>query len=352
MVKLPDDLVFHGRGLERPECVLAHRSGLLFTADWRGAGGVAIVRPDGAVARIEARGLDEPLRPNGIALDHDGRFIVAHLGNARGGVFRLDPGGRVEPLVTQVEGRPIPPTNFVMLDDAGRLWITVSTRHVPRHAAARADIADGFVAVLEPGGTPRIVIDGLGYTNECLLSPDGRHLYVNETFARRTSRFELRDDGTAGSREIVAEFGAGTFPDGLAADVEGGLWVTSIVSNRVIRLRPDSSVEVLFDDAAPEALAETEALYQSGALDTQALNRRLGQTLANVSSLAFGGPDLRTAYLGCLHGDAIASFAAPVAGRPPVHWTADLAPLVEAGLVDEATASGDDPAQATWGHES
>ncbi len=349
---LPHGLAFHGSGLERPECVLAHRSGLLFTADWRGAGGVAIIRPDGAVTRIEARGIDEPLRPNGIALAPDGRFIIAHLGDACGGVFRIDCEGRVESLVTHVEGQPIPPTNFVMLDDAGRLWITVSTRHVPRHAAARADIADGFVAVLEPGGTPRMVIDGLGYTNECLLSPDGCHLYVNETFGRRTSRFELRQDGTAGPREIVTEHGPGTFPDGLAADVDGALWVTSIVSNRVIRIGTDGTTEVLVEDAATDALAETEALYQRDALDTPTLNRRLGRTLANISSLAFGGPDLRTAYLGCLHGDAIASFAAPVTGRPPVHWTADLTPLVAAGLIDEATSSGDDPAQATQGHQN
>ena len=29
--------------------------------------------------------------------------------------------------------------------------------------------------------------------------------------------------------------------------------------------------------------------------------------------LAFGGPDLKTAYLGCLLGDSIASFTMPVA---------------------------------------
>ncbi len=42
--------------------------------------------------------------------------------------------------------------------------------------------------------------------------------------------------------------------------------------------------------------------------------------LKNLSSLAFGGPDLRTAYLGCLLGDSLATFRAPVAGLPPSHW--------------------------------
>ena len=39
--------------------------------------------------------------------------------------------------------------------------------------------------------------------------------------------------------------------------------------------------------------------------------------LANISSLAFGGPDLRTAYLGCLLGDSIARFAPRSPGIRP-----------------------------------
>jgi hypothetical protein len=40
----------------------------------------------------------------------------------------------------------------------------------------------------------------------------------------------------------------------------------------------------------------------------------------NVSSLAFGGPDGRTAWLGCLLSDSLATFRSPVAGLPPSHW--------------------------------
>ena len=57
------------------------------------------------------------------------------------------------------------------------------------------------------------------------------------------------------------------------------------------------------------------------------LDRAVSKRLKNISNLAFGGPDLRTAYLGCLLGDSIASFETPVAGARPVHWQADLGPL-------------------------
>jgi hypothetical protein len=195
----------------------------------------------------------------------------------------------------------------------------VSTRQRPRAAAYRGDVADGFIVVVDARGA-RIVADGLGYTNEALVSPDGRWLYVNETFGRRTTRFRLGPDATLGGRETVATYGAGTFPDGLAFDAEGGVWITSIVSNRVIRLAPDGTQALVLEDADPDHLAWVEAAFVAGSMGRPHLDKVAGRRLANVSSLAFGGADLSTAYLGCLAGDAIASFPSPVAGHPPVHW--------------------------------
>ena len=45
-----------------------------------------------------------------------------------------------------------------------------------------------------------------------------------------------------------------------------------------------------------------------------------GARTANLSSLAFGGPDLKTLYLGALTSDGITAFDAPVAGQPMAHW--------------------------------
>ena len=41
--------------------------------------------------------------------------------------------------------------------------------------------------------------------------------------------------------------------------------------------------------------------------------------MSRLETLAFGGKDLRTAYLGCLKGTSLASFRSPVAGIPHVH---------------------------------
>jgi sugar lactone lactonase YvrE len=311
-------LRFVGQGLERPECVLATRAGDLYTADWRG--GVAHLRPDGSQALYAGTLPDgRKPRPNGIALRANGNFLFADLGEASGGVYELARDGSIRAFLLAVEGSGLPPANFVHEDALGRVWITVSTRQVPRAAAYRADVADGFIVLADAKGA-RVVADGLGYTNEALPSPDGRYLYVNETFGRRLTRFRIATRGELEAREVVARFGAGTFPDGLAFDAEGGVWITSVVSNRVIRVAPDGSQQVMLEDCDAAHLAWVEQAYQAGEMGRPHLDGIRSRRLKNISSLAFGGPDLRTAYLGCLLGDALATFRSPLPGAAPVHW--------------------------------
>jgi sugar lactone lactonase YvrE len=311
-------LRFVGTGLNRPECVLATAHGDLYMADWRG--GVAHICPDGTQSLYAAQlPGGRPLRPNGIALRADGSFLLADLGEELGGVFALDRSGQVRPLLERVDGIDLPPTNFVHEDVAGRTWITVSTRHRPRATAYRGDVADGFIVLLDARGA-RVVADGLGYTNEALVSPDGQWLYVNETFGRRLTRFRLANDGSLSGRETVAEFGPGTFPDGLTFDADGGVWITSIVSNRVTRVDRDGGQRLMIEDCDPAHLERCEQAFAAGTMGRPHLDTCGGRVLKNISSLAFGGEDLRTAYLGCLLGDRLASFRAPAAGHPPPHW--------------------------------
>ncbi len=317
MIVNPAALDHVGRGLHRPECVLATADGRLHVADWRG--GVTVISPDGAQHTVIARD-HEGLRPNGIALKPDGSYLLAHLGDEIGGVFRLYPDGRSDTVLTSVDGVALPPTNFPCRDHQGRLWVTVSTRHRPRAAAYRADIADGFIVLVDDRGA-RIAADGLGYTNECWVDPAGHFLCVNETFARRLTRFAIAADGSLTDRTEIARFGPGTFPDGLVVDADGHFWVTSIVSNRVIRITPDGSHQtVVLEDVEPAHLDWVESAFQAGTMNRPHLDTRGGRHTANISSLAFGGVDRCTAYLGCLLGDRIASFNAGVAGLPPQHW--------------------------------
>lgn len=313
-----ETLTWTGRDLVRPECVLATARGDLFTAD--GRGGVTHIRPDGSQILYAGTLPDgRKPRPNGIALRPNGNFLMANLGEERGGVFELSRNGVIRSVLERVDGIDLPPTNFVHEDANGRIWVTVSTRLKPRAAAYRADVADGFIVLIDGHGA-RVVAEGIGYTNEALPSPDGNFLYVNETFARKLTRYRLTAAGDLHSRETVAQFGAGTFPDGLAFDAEGGVWIVSVVSNRVIRVYADGRQEIVLEDSDAAHLEAAEQAYVAGTMGRTHLDTIRSKKLRNISSLAFGGPDLRTAYLGCLLGDTLATFRAPVAGAPPVHW--------------------------------
>ena len=333
----PTEIDFVGHGLKRPECALAHSSGTIFCPDWTDDGGVTAILPDGRVKRhlarnwqsvSEAHGFDEPLRPNGICLTETGSFLLAHLGAEKGGIFELLPSGEVVPFLLEIDGVALPPSNFVIRDGDDRTWLTVSTRQAPRAKAYRSDVADGFVAVVDKNG-PRIVADDLGYTNECVPHPDGKRLFVNETFVRRLTSFDIQQDGSLTNRKTVAEFGPGTFPDGLAFDCEGNAWITSIVSNRVLKVDNSGEISVYLQDVTQEHLDWVEEAWNTHSMGRPHLDTAAGKVLRNVSNLAFCGSDLSQGVLGCLLGEGLGVIDMPVRGDPPLHWTYDITSLIK-----------------------
>ncbi len=314
-----DDLTSVGHDLRRPESVLATAAGDLFASD--ADGGVSHLHGDGSQSKYVGRtdDLSGPVAPNGIALDADGSFLLAHLGETEGGVFRLHRDGRLVPQLREVEGTELPPTNHVTRDARGRVWVTVSTTLSPRDTDFRPDAHRGYV-VLDDGRGARVVAEGLGYTNECCPSPDGRWLYVNETFTRRTSRFPVSEGGTLGDKEVIAEFGPGEFPDGLALDADGGVWVACVVSNRVLRIDAGGKVETWLDAGSQAHIDEIEQIYTAGEMRADQIAGRGSSVLGQVSSLAFGGAQRRTIYLGSLRNGHLLRAPAPVAGVAPPHW--------------------------------
>ncbi len=309
------DIGFVGAGLNRPECVLATRSGSLFTCDWRR--GIAETRPDGGTVLIGADTLiADGFRPNGIALRRDGSFLFANLG-AAGGVWHLTRDGRLSPFLTRVDGIDLPAANYVLLDAEDRVWVSISTLHLDHKLTATRD--DGIIVLVDRRGA-RIVADRLVWTNETRVSPDRRHLWVNETFVGRTTRFRLAGDGSLSGRETVVEHARGTFPDGLAFDADGAAWIICVVTNRLIRVAPDLSHSVVLEDFSPDHLDAVMAAIEAGDLTRDLVYRNTGRRMLNQSSLAFGGPDLKTLHMGSISGERIATLSMPVAGLAPVHW--------------------------------
>jgi len=316
-------LGFAGRDLKRPECVLCMPSGRLYVAH-RG-GGILRIEPDGrqALLKWQMPAGAHDFIPNGFTLMPDGTFLIANMGHD-GGVWARRPGGRVEPYLMTADGEKLAKANFVFNDEQGRVWITVTTRSDPLSRAmtglGQPELRDGFVCMVDGKGA-RIVADGFAFTNEARIGPGGQWFYVVETQGRRITRFRLGASGDLSGRETFTTFGHGTFADGMAFDAEGHLWVTSIVSNRLFRVTPDGRAELVFEDGNPELIARVETALTDGTVTRDHFYMKSGARTQNVASIAFGGADLRTAYLGSLAGDTLPTFKSPVAGQALPHWS-------------------------------
>ncbi len=306
-----------GAHLDRPESVLALKDGRVYASDRKK--GVVRVLPEPSQNR-ELVFPHADFVPNGIALLADGTFLIANLGS-QGGLWRLTQSDELRPYGPSAGRMPGGPCGFVFPDPEGRLWIALTTKTQPRERAYSKYVADGALALINARGDFQVCATGLGFVNEVRVHPSGQWLYVTETFSRRLTRFEISGGGALSNRETVHQFGAGVWPDGFEFDEAGNVWVTSVVSNRLICIRPDGTAETVISDCSETLLAGAEANYQADRFG--ATDLAVGKTgiLGNVSSIAFAGPDRRTVYLGNLSNTYLTQWQSDTPGIEPPHWS-------------------------------
>ncbi|MEM7268429.1 MAG: SMP-30/gluconolactonase/LRE family protein [Pseudomonadota bacterium] len=301
---------FLGYDLQRPECVLCLRGGEVLCSDRRG--GVTIIAADGRLSCLGACG-DPRFLTNGFGVKRDGTIVFANAGQA-GGIWSIDTDGSVAPVVEEIEGT----TNFVLITPEDEIWFSVLTT-ADHSAPFSAKRADGYIARVR-GGTVEIMADGLVSTNEFKIDHARGALYVNETFARRTTRFEMDAAGRLSNRSVLAEYNEGSFPDGLALDANGDIWTPSIIANRITHVTKQGEVSVLYEESDAERVSEVQAALDAEALTRELIYRDTGDILNNPTSLAFGGPNLSTVYVGSISNTYLCAFSSTVPGQPMPHW--------------------------------
>jgi len=195
---------------------------------------------------------------------HQIGFVVPLAGGGmvcgmQGGLYRFDPGTGAFALLTEVE--PELPGNRIndgFVDATGTLWFGTmdDAETAPSGSLYRAG-ADG---------TPRLADPGYVITNGPAASPDGRTLYHTDTLGKVTYAFDLLPDGSLRNKRVFASFvGQQGHPDGMAVDADGHVWIAHFGGWRIDRFAPDGSL--------------------AGCVRFPC---------ANITKLAFGGPDLRT----------------------------------------------------------
>lgn len=278
-----------GHGIWRPEGVMALDDGSLYAADARGR--CAHVHADGGTEFFGNVGGV----PNGICLDAQGRCIIANIGS--GEVQALSRDGRHEVLMTHADGRRMTSPNFPFVDSKGRIWISNSTEELDSDSALSSPRPDGCIVLIEEGRA-RIVAEGLYFANGITLDADESHLYVAQTMRRNILRYRVAGDGSLRQAEVFGPeiLEARGFPDGIAFDEAGNLWVTFPLEswNALGYLTPDGELRIVLEDPQQKVLCRP-------------------------TNICFGGKSRRTAYIGSLDGTTIPFFEAPFPGMRLVH---------------------------------
>ena len=326
----PAEILFIGYDLQRPECILAEPDGTLWAADARG--GVVRISTDGEQKIItqsfdatfreasdDASRFTEGTLPNGLAFAENDDILISNFGTDVLEVMSRD--GNTRLLYDNIDGEPIGKVNFVLRDSKNRIWLTISTRIKNWMESISPNISDGYIALADEKGL-RMVGDGFSFTNEIRLDAKEEYLYIAETTGQRISRMKVGSDGSLSNREVFgpSKLGRYGFPDGIAFDAFGNLWGTLVMADQIFAITPEGDFHVLLDDTNEEAGMALEQAFVEDRVTPDDMLDAGGSIAPWFASVTFGGPDLKTAYIGSLKGTRIPYFQSPVPGLPMVHW--------------------------------
>ncbi|MBU3077544.1 SMP-30/gluconolactonase/LRE family protein [Sphingomonas quercus] len=230
-------------GFEFTEGPVWHR-GRLYFSDVRGDKLRTVTR-DGKVELIadNAGGLaDHPpgasIGPNGMVPAADGSILMVQMGARR--IARLDAQGRIQPFISDYQGKRLNSPNDLVYDKDGALWFTDPpfglfngmdkdpAKQLPFNAVFR--YANGR---LEPVITDMPLPNGIGF------SPDYKTLYV-ANYSRPDMYIRAYDVGAGGklsAPRVVVRFPASGGPggaDGLKIDSAGNIWATGPGGIRIV----------------------------------------------------------------------------------------------------------------------
>ena len=214
-------------GLVFPEGLRWH-DGRLWLSDMY-AGKVLTVGLDGATEEVA----EVPGRPSGIGFLPDGTPLVVSMEDHR--LLRLTADGPVEhaDLTALVSGH----VNDMLVGPDGRAYVG----NFGFDFLGGADPAPANLVLVEPDGSARVVADGLMFPNGMALADDGATLLVAEMLAAKVSAFSVAADGSLSERRVFAELPE-RFPDGVALDADGNLWIASSLSAEALLVAPGGEV--------------------------------------------------------------------------------------------------------------
>lgn len=280
-------------GLHFPEGPVAMADGSVLVTEIK-AGRITRVRPDGTTGLLaETDG-----GPNGTAIGPDGALWICNNGGAfswhdqqglvvpgptpaeheGGSIQRFDlESGALETVYESAGGTRLIAPNDLVFDGKGGFWFTdhgATTADGRRFGALLYGAADGSGARREREGL--IAPNGVG------LSPDGRTVYVADTYLQRLWAFDVEAPGRLAPPlgpapgRVVANLPDYQLLDSLAVEEDGRVCVATIVNGGITIVSLDGTSDHV---PIPDPIC---------------------------TNICFGGPDMRDAWItasgtGCLY---------------------------------------------------
>lgn len=199
-----------------------------------------------------------PAEPGFIVPRRRGGFICG----LRGGLYDFDPEASTFKLLVPVEpNKPRHRINDGFVDRSGRVWF--GTMHDDTQTVGGALYrVDDEKALLHTHDTEYVV------TNGPVTSPDGRTLYHTDSALRTVYAFDLSEKGALSSKRAFTRFPEGVYPDGMAVDEDGNVWIALFNGWRL-------------EQYSPQAVKLNEISFPC----------------AHITKPVFGGDELRTLYV-------------------------------------------------------
>jgi gluconolactonase len=261
-------------------------------------GSVSVVELEaGRITRVAEDGSKDVISeigggPNGAQLGPDGKLWVCNNGRAYdfhdvggqllpvqppsshegGRIERVDlETGEVERVYDSVDGRPLIAPNDLVFDGEGGFWFT---DHGIRHE--RSADRTWILYAKADGSEIREACGPVDAPNGIGLSPDGKRVYVGETYTAAIWAWDVSGPGEVAPVEGIIPNGGTPLGrlagfvgiDSLAIDGDGNICLATLVAGTITNMSPEGEI-----------------------VDTI----EVGDLLP--TNIAFGGDDLKTAYI-------------------------------------------------------
>ncbi len=173
-----------------------------------------------------------------VALRESGGFVAA----MKTGIYTLDPDtGDISLLASPEQDHPQNRFNDGRCDRAGRFW-----------AGTMSDVSRdpvGALYRLDGAGSCRRMLEDVIVPNSLAWSPDSSVMYFADTYRHHILAYDFdSDEGRMSNERLFRDTrDQPGRPDGSAVDEDGCLWNAEYAGARVVRYRPDGSVDCVVE---------------------------------------------------------------------------------------------------------